>query len=185
MAELIRPKMQELEEGFEALQRNTKEKGERIFDAKRADLYEQSCDDIDSFVDDLEREIEIAPIGQDLTSVNILMQKQQQIETQMQIKTLQVNELDDQAERLIKMEPEKRDEIELKKVEVAQKFERVLAPLEARKKELLQKKEIFQFRRDIEDENIWIEEKMNLVTSEDYGDSLQVICSFKSLDSLT
>ena len=39
----------------------------------------------------------------------------------------------------------------------------------------MQKKQIFQFLRDIEDENIWIEEKMNLVTSEDYGDSLQAV----------
>ncbi len=177
MSELIRPKIQELEEGFDALQRNTKEKGERIFDAKRADLYEQSCDDIDSFVMDLERQIETEPVeGLDnLTSVTILMQKQQMIETQMQVKSQQVSELDDQAEKLVKMEPEKKEEIEAKKVEVSKKFERVMAPLEARKKELVQKKQIFQFMRDVEDENIWVEEKMNLVTSEDYGDSLQAV----------
>jgi len=175
MEDVIRPKISELEEAFEALQRNTKEKGERIFDAKRADLYEQSCDDIDSFVMDLERQIETEPVGDDLTSVNILMQKQQMIETQMQVKSQQVNELDDQAEKLAKMEPEKKVEIEEKKAEVAKRFEKVLAPLEARKKELAVKKQIFQFMRDIEDENIWLEEKMNLVTSEDYGDSLQAV----------
>ena len=35
------------------------------------------------------------------------------------------------------------------------------------------KKEVFQFMRDVEDENIWMEEKMNLVTSEELGSSLQ------------
>ncbi len=175
MSDLIRPKIYELETGFDELQRSAKEKGERIFDAKRADLYEQSCDDIDSFVMDLERQIETEPVGNDLTSVNILMQKQQMIETQMQVKSQQVSELDDQAEKLVKMEPAKKEEIESKKLEVARKFERVMAPLEARKRELAMKKEIFQFLRDVEDENIWIEEKMNLVTSEDYGDSLQAV----------
>ena len=29
--------------------------------------------------------------------------------------------------------------------------------------------------RDVEDENIWIEEKMNVVTSEEYGSSLQEV----------
>jgi spectrin beta len=29
--------------------------------------------------------------------------------------------------------------------------------------------------RDVEDENIWIEEKMNVVTSEEYGNSLQEV----------
>ncbi|XP_059087816.1 spectrin beta chain-like isoform X3 [Tigriopus californicus] len=175
MADLITPKLDELERDFEALQKNTKDKGERIFDAKRADLYEQSCDDIDSFVMDLERQMETEPIGNDLTSVNILMQKQQMIETQMQVKSMQVSELETQAEKLVLMEPDKRNVIEAKKEEVSKKFEAVMAPLEARKKELLVKKEIFQFLRDLEDENIWIEEKMNLVTSDEFGSSLQAV----------
>jgi spectrin beta len=175
MESLIQPKMEELVDQFQDLQKNTKEKGERIFDAKRADLYEQSCDDIDSFVMDLERQMETEPSGNDLTSVNILMQKQQMIETQMQVKSQQVSELESQARHLTKMEPDKKDEIDAKKAAVSEKFEKVLAPLELRKQELLMKKEIYQFLRDIEDENIWIEEKMNLVTSEDYGNSLQAV----------
>ena len=66
------------------------------------------------------------------------------------------------------------NEIRAKKEEVNQKFGRIIEPLEARKRELMVKKEIFQFLRDLEDENIWIEEKMNLATSEEYGNSLQV-----------
>ena len=124
---------------------------------------------------DLERQIETEPVGNDLTSVNILMQKQQMIETQMQIKSAQVTELESQADHLRKMTPEKTEEIEAKKVLVAKKFESILMPLESRKKELLIKKEVFQFMRDVEDENIWIEEKMNVVTSEVYGNSLQEV----------
>ena len=173
MSEMIQPKLNELTKEFDDLQTNTKEKGERLFDAKRADLYEQSCDDIDSFVTDLSRQIETEPIGNDLTSVNILMQKQQMIETQMLIKSQQVTELDSQADHLVRMTPEKEEEIKLKKQEVAKKFESIIAPLETRKKELEVKKEVFQFLRDVEDENIWMEEKMNLVTSEELGSSLQ------------
>ena len=112
-------------------------------------------------------------IGNDLTSVNILMQKQQMIETQMIIKSQQVTELDGQADVLKGMTPEKSEEIEEKKKIVAKKFDSIIAPLEARKKELEIKKEVFQFMRDVEDENIWMEEKMNLVTSEEFGSSLQ------------
>lgn len=173
MSEVISPKMSELGEEFEALQTNTKEKGERLFDAKRADLYEQSCDDIDSFVTELSRQIETEPIGNDLTSVNILMQKQQMIETQMQIKSQQVTELESQADHLTRMTPEKAEEIEVKKAIVNKKFESIIAPLEHRKKELEIKKEVFQFLRDVEDENIWMEEKMNIVTSDELGSSLQ------------
>jgi spectrin beta len=56
---------------------------------------------------------------------------------------------------------------------VAKNFDKIKGPLEIRRKELEVKKEVFQFMRDVEDENIWMEEKMNLVTSEELGSSLQ------------
>ena len=42
-----------------------------------------------------------------------------------------------------------------------------MAPIEIRKAELLKKKETFQFKRDVEDEKIWIEEKMALASSQE------------------
>ena len=125
------------------------------------------------FLKDLEEQIKNEPVGNDLTSVNILMQKQQMIETQMLIKSQQVTELDSQADHLARMTPEKQEEIDQKKEAVAKKFASIIEPLEVRKKELEVKKEVFQFMRDVEDENIWMEEKMNLVTSEELGSSLQ------------
>jgi spectrin beta len=101
------------------------------------------------------------------------MQKQQMIETQMLIKSQQVTELDSQADHLARMTPEKQEEIDQKKEAVAKKFASIIEPLEVRKKELEVKKEVFQFMRDVEDDNIWMEEKMNLVTSEELGSSLQ------------
>merc|ERR1719193_2509041 len=41
--------------------------------------------------------------------------------------------------------------------------------------ELMKKKEVFQFKRDLEDENIWIEEKMALASSQEVGNSLQAV----------
>ena len=71
------------------------------------------------------------------------------------------------------MTPENEEVIAQKKEAVAKKFASIIEPLEMRKKELEVKKEVFQFMRDVEDENIWMEEKMNLVTSEELGSSLQ------------
>ena len=110
--------------------------GERLFDAKRADLYEQSCDDIDVFVDETFHNLETTPEVNDLTTVNILIQKQQIIEKQMKIKSEQVQELESQAKHLERMSPEKTEDIEKKKEEIQQKFTTILAPLETRRKEL-------------------------------------------------
>src|SRR5882724_11357925 len=94
------------------------------------------------------------------------------IETQMAVKAKQVNELESQVEYLKKIEPEKTDEIKAKKVYVEERFQRLQAPLLERKAQLLKKKEAYQFRRDIEDEKMWIQEKMPLATSAEYGNSL-------------
>lgn len=77
LAELILPKTQDLQHQFVDLERTTKDKGELLFDANREVLIHQTCDDIDSWMNDLEKQIESEDTGNDLASVNILMQKQQ------------------------------------------------------------------------------------------------------------
>lgn len=77
LAEIIKPKINELQQQFDDLELTTQEKGERLFDANREVLVHQTCDDIDSWMTDLEKQIESEDTGSDLASVNILMQKQQ------------------------------------------------------------------------------------------------------------
>jgi len=177
MSDLVSPKLDELSSQFNKLEVETQEKGERLFDAKRADLYDQSCDDIDSFARDIEAQIETEPMEElkDLTSVNIMMQKQQLIETQMLVKTQQLTELDEQATHLERMEPENQTEIREKQKKVDDRFGQIIAPIEARKMELMKKKETFQFKRDIEDENMWTNEKMVQASSQEVGNSLQAV----------
>ncbi|GFY53199.1 spectrin beta chain [Trichonephila inaurata madagascariensis] len=175
LAPLIEPRLNEIAHQFEDLENTTSEKGEKLFDANRQVLYEQTCDDIDGWISELETQVLSAEPGQDvisLTGVNLILQKQQMIETQMAVKAQQVTELKSQADYLRKMDPEKEDEIVVKKSYVEDRFQRLQAPLLERKAMLLKKKEAYQFRRDVEDEKLWISEKMPLTTSTDYGNSL-------------
>merc|ERR1719461_2071947 len=117
MNELVSPKLDDLNSQFDKLEKDTHDKGERLFDAKRADLYDQSCDDIDSFAKDVTAQIEAEPMEElkDLVGVNIMIQKQQLIETQMLVKTQQLTDLNSQASHLERMEPENVDQIRVKK----------------------------------------------------------------------
>lgn len=76
---MIKPKIDELGQQFEDLEKTTHDKGERLFDANREVLIHQTCDDIESWMNDLENQIETHDMGNDLASVNILMQKHQVI----------------------------------------------------------------------------------------------------------
>lgn len=172
-SELIDPKLKELSRSFEELERTTKDKGALLFDANREVLVQQTCDDIDSYLTDIEKEIISTDTGTDLTSVNILIQKQKVIETQMAIKARQVDELDKQTEHLQQTIPnEKVEPLVVKKVAVSDRFEKIKAPLLERQLQLVKKKEAFQFCRDVDEEKLWIDEKMPLATSNEYGNSL-------------
>merc|ERR1719340_280505 len=117
MNELVSPKLDDLSSQFTKLEEDTHEKGEKLVDAKRGELYDQSCDEIDTFVKDVSAQIETEPMEElkDLTSVNIMIQKQQLIETQMEVKTQQLGDLNEQASALERLEPERMEEIREKK----------------------------------------------------------------------
>ena len=177
MNELVSPKLDDLNSQFDKLEKDTHDKGERLFDAKRADLYDQSCDDIDSFAKDVTAQIEAEPMEElkDLVGVNIMIQKQQLIETQMLVKTQQLTDLNSQASHLERMEPENVDQIRVKKDKAHEVLEKIKEPIQSRKLELMKKKETFQFKRDVEDENLWTNEKLALASSQEIGNSLQAV----------
>ncbi len=125
------------------------------------------------------------------------------IETQMAVKAKQVTELENQAEYLKQMDPDKVEEIVAKKSVVENRFSKLKDPLLLRfvqfvsilsilqknscvfsiifnrKQQLEKKKEAYQFRRDVEDEKLWVDEKMPLATSSDLGNSLYNVTILK------
>ena len=72
----IEPRLQELEGQWETLEGTTQDKSKNLFDANRHIIYEQSVDDIDGWITELESQIITEDTGRDLTTVNLLMQKQ-------------------------------------------------------------------------------------------------------------
>jgi spectrin beta len=52
------------------------------------------------------------------------------------------------------------------------RFAKIQQPLVQRREQLVKVKRIHQFIRDVEDEKLWIDEKMPQATSTQYGNSL-------------
>ena len=67
--------MSELERLWKELEELLKTKGEKLFDANRHLLYEQSIDDIDGWMNQIEAQL-VADEPTDLATLNLLMQKQ-------------------------------------------------------------------------------------------------------------
>ncbi len=90
----------------------------------------------------------------------------------MKIKQQQVSELESQATHLREVDPEKEAVISSKKAQVEERFRKVLAPLQWRRAQLEKVKKIQQFLRDMEDEKLWVSEKLPQASATDYGNSL-------------
>ena len=79
----IEPILSSLSTQWEELEATTTAKADKLFENKRAVLYEQSCDDIDGWVTQLETQIIQAESAKDLTTVNLLMKNQNVRKTRM------------------------------------------------------------------------------------------------------
>ncbi|XP_015276703.1 PREDICTED: spectrin beta chain, non-erythrocytic 1 isoform X2 [Gekko japonicus] len=171
---VVKEKLTGLHQMWETLESTTQTKAQRLFDANKAELFTQSCADLDKWLNGLESQIQSDDYGKDLTSVNILLKKQQMLENQMGVRRKEVEELQSQAQAL-SQEGKSTDEVDGQRIIVEKKFVELLAPLNERKSHLLASKEIHQFNRDVEDEILWVGERMPIATSTDHGHNLQTV----------
>ncbi|VDM72830.1 unnamed protein product, partial [Strongylus vulgaris] len=102
----IDPQITELAHQWEQLEKTTEEKGQKLFDANRQQLYVQSIADMKEWASQLEKEMTREDQPADLTTVNVAMQKQQMIETEMIKKAHHIDQLMEMEPQLEEMHPD-------------------------------------------------------------------------------
>uniref|UniRef100_A0A8B9KSC5 Spectrin beta chain n=1 Tax=Astyanax mexicanus TaxID=7994 RepID=A0A8B9KSC5_ASTMX len=171
---IVKEKLSALQKQWQELESTTQTKAQCLFDANKAELFTQSCADLDKWLGGLEGQIQSDDYGKDLTSVNILLKKQQMLENQVEVRKREVEELQSQA-HVLRQEGKDTDEVDGRREVVEKKFQEMLDPLMKRKNFLMASREIHQFNRDVEDEILWVEERMPIATSTDHGHNLQTV----------
>ncbi|KAJ8250803.1 hypothetical protein COCON_G00227250 [Conger conger] len=171
---VVREKLSALQRMWEELESTTQAKAQCLFDANKAELFTQSCADLDKWLVGLEGQIQSDDYGKDLTSVNILLKKQQMLEKQVEVRQKEVQELQGQAQ-VLSQEGRDSEEVDGQRRGVEKRFQDLLDPMTQRKGLLMASREIHQFNRDVEDEILWVEERMPLATSTDHGHNLQTV----------
>ncbi|XP_062303867.1 spectrin beta chain, non-erythrocytic 1-like isoform X1 [Osmerus eperlanus] len=171
---VVKEKLSALHKMWEELESTTQTKAQCLFDANKAELFTQSCADLDKWLGGLEGQIQSDDYGKDLTSVNILLKKQQMLEKQVEVRQREVVELQSQVQAL-SQEGRDTDEVDGHRQVVEKKFQELLDPLSKRKNFLVASREIHQFNRDVEDEILWVQERMPIATSTDHGNNLQTV----------
>lgn len=74
---MVKEKLASLQTMWDELESTTQTKAKCLFDANKAELFTQSCADLDKWLGGLEAQLQSDDYGKDLTSVNILLKKQQ------------------------------------------------------------------------------------------------------------
>uniref|UniRef100_A0A667YN37 Spectrin beta chain n=1 Tax=Myripristis murdjan TaxID=586833 RepID=A0A667YN37_9TELE len=152
---MVKEKLASLKSMWEELESTTQTKAKCLFDANKAELFTQSCADLDKWLAGLDGQLQSDDYGKDLTSVNILLKKQQ-------VRTITTGRTANTRSPSLRLS-------------VETKFHSLQAPLQKRRDNLMASREIHQFNRDVEDEILWVEERMPLATSTDHGHNLQTV----------
>lgn len=74
---MVKEKLASLKTMWDDLESTTQTKAKCLFDANKAELFTQSCADLDKWLGNLKPQLHSDDYGKDLTSVNILLKKQQ------------------------------------------------------------------------------------------------------------
>ncbi|VDL64268.1 unnamed protein product, partial [Nippostrongylus brasiliensis] len=168
----IDPQIVELAHQWEQLEKTTEEKGQKLFDANRQQLYVQSIADMKEWASQLEKEMVREDQPADLTTVNVAMQKQQMIETEMIKKAQHIDQLMEMEPQLEEMHPDELEDIRAHRLAVQEQLQRLQAPLDDRRRQLERRKAAFQFGRDVDDEKLWIAERLHQAQAKQLGENL-------------
>ncbi|XP_035381531.1 spectrin beta chain, non-erythrocytic 4 isoform X4 [Electrophorus electricus] len=170
----VRQKLSEIRECWQDLESTTQAKARQLFQANQANLVVQSYTSLDQRLQQLEGQLAHADYGQDLTSVNKQLKNLQMMESQVEEWCKEVGELQAQTSS-ISQQVQIMDVVSEQQAAVETRIVRLIEPLKERRRILLASKEVHQVGRDLEDEILWVQERLPMATSQEHGTSLQAV----------
>ncbi|XP_042641312.1 spectrin beta chain, erythrocytic isoform X2 [Tyto alba] len=166
--EVVVRRLDELRGRWDGLCGAAEEKGRRLFEANRSALYAQSCGELESWLGQAEEELRAAEHAKDLTATNLLLKRLTRLEEQVRARMKELEELGWQGLPTAGDVPDATGHEQ----RLQQRFLDLLEPLERKRKELESAKAMYQLGRDLEDETLWVRERLPLVTSTEHGTDL-------------
>ncbi|XP_067363116.1 spectrin beta chain, non-erythrocytic 4-like isoform X5 [Channa argus] len=174
LSPVVRKKLEEIRECWQDLESTTQAKARQLFEANKADLLVQSYQSLDQRLGQLEGQLVYVDQGQDLTSVNKQLKKLQTMETQIEKWYKEVGQLQVQAAS-IPQQTQIKETVAERQAAVEARMVRLIEPLKERRRILLAAKEVHQVGRDLEDEILWVQERLPMATCQEHGSTLQAV----------
>ncbi|XP_065309042.1 spectrin beta chain-like isoform X2 [Dermacentor albipictus] len=175
----IELRLEAVERLWAQLLEQTKLKKDRLQDSYHALLFNWMLDDLQTWMDDVETQLQSEDHGKDLTSVQNLLKKQQLLETDITNHAEMLEQVKDQAANFQKNDHFLKNEIQERADSIIKRYTSLHEPLQIRRENLEEALQLQQLLRDVDDEMSWIREKEPLASSADLGTSLSSVQSLQ------
>nr|XP_029543639.1 spectrin beta chain, non-erythrocytic 5 [Oncorhynchus nerka] len=169
----IKPWLKDLNHGWDLLLNNCKEKKSRLQQAYQALQFQRSLDDIEEWLGSVEVEVTNEDCGTDLPSVSRLLKALQDLEEVVDGYLERVQGLVDTAKDFSSKGNFLAQEIQQRVGQTVNRYNSLAEPLQNRQETLESWQLLFQFYRDMEDELVWVQDKLPSASAKDWGTSLQ------------
>eukprot|EP00095_Tigriopus_kingsejongensis_P005059 maker-scaffold330_size203968-snap-gene-0.18 protein:Tk05059 transcript:maker-scaffold330_size203968-snap-gene-0.18-mRNA-1 annotation:"spectrin alpha chain" len=177
--EAVQNRLQSIKEQWEILTMKTSEKSMKLKEANRQRTFIAAVKDLDFWLGEVESLLNTDESGKDLASVQNLMKKHQLVEADIMAHEDRINDMNEQADSLIKSKQFDDSDIDSKRSSINERYKRIQTSASERQSMLNEANTLHQFFRDIADEESWIKEKKLLVGSDDYGRDLTGVQNLK------
>eukprot|EP00071_Canis_lupus_P007276 XP_005623261.1 spectrin beta chain, erythrocytic isoform X1 [Canis lupus familiaris] len=164
----VSQRLEDLHRLWDELQAATQERAQHLSAARSSYLRSQTHADLSKWISAMEDQLRSDDPGKDLTSVNRMLAKLKRVEDQVNVRKEELGELFAQV-------PSLGEEAGDADMSIEKRFLDLLEPLERRKKQLESSRAKLQISRDLEDETLWVEERLPLAQSANYGTNLQTV----------
>ncbi|KAI0240930.1 Spectrin alpha chain [Lamellibrachia satsuma] len=168
----VQKRIDKLVEEWEYLTSKSSEKSEKLKEANRQRMYTAAVKDLEFWLGEVEHMLETEDYGKDLATVQNLVKKHQLLDADINAHEERISDLNEQADVFIDSGVLDTETIKEKKRSINERYDRVKTLGTHRGARLNEANTLYQFFRDIDDEEAWIKEKKLLVGSDDYGRDL-------------
>lgn len=171
----IQERLDDLEAEWRHLQETSELKKNRLNDAYQALLFGRSLDEFETWMDEVETQLQSEDHGKDLSSVANLLKRHTNLENDVLGHNEACESIKDTAASFQKSNHFLSDEIQKRALVTINRYHSLQEPMQIRRDNLEDAKLLHQFARDVEDELHWLSEKEPLAASNDLGSSLTTV----------
>ncbi|XP_059870022.1 spectrin alpha chain, non-erythrocytic 1 isoform X1 [Delphinus delphis] len=147
----------------------------RLNESHRLHQFFRDMDDEESWIKEKKLLVSSEDYGRDLTGVQNLRKKHKRLEAELAAHEPAIQGVLDTGKKLSDDNTIGKEEIEQRLAQFVEHWKELKRLAAARGQRLEESLEYQQFVANVEEEEAWINEKMTLVASEDYGDTLAAI----------